>query len=222
MLSGDFSVLGLCHIVGLHKDRSLTNRLSNFLPFFRVCIKDTDSSMWIKRPHWTTMHGQPYIKTLIAAHLVQILVVTTSLSLVGSRTPGIGHLDWGSSMLSTNFCPIFPRRVVILYLPIYGWVFNLIFLMRWEKFALLSARQCCIFKSKCDTPCDQWRLLWRDINSVYLACVLANEELSGIGKLMRFYPEPGRSKFVDGKFRRNYTVACPRKPDHILHHWRYT
>jgi len=59
-----------------------------------------------------------------------------------------------------------------------------------------------------------------NMKSVYLACGLANEELHGIGKLMRFYPEPGRSKFVEdfGKFLRNYTVSCPRKPDHILHH----
>jgi len=68
--------------------------------------------------------------------------------------------------------------------------------MRWEKFALFSAHQGYVFKSKCDAPCDQWHLLWRGINSVYLACGLANEELFGNGKLMRFYPEPGRSKFV--------------------------
>jgi hypothetical protein len=37
--------------------------------------------------------GARRLKTLIAVHLVQILVVTVSLSLVGSRTPGIGHLD---------------------------------------------------------------------------------------------------------------------------------
>jgi hypothetical protein len=64
MLSGNFSVLGLCHIVGLHKGRSLTNRLNNFL--FLECA----------------------LKTLMAVHLVHILVVTSSLSLVGSRMPG--------------------------------------------------------------------------------------------------------------------------------------
>jgi purine-cytosine permease-like protein len=68
MLSGNFSVL--CHIVGLHKGRSLTNRLSNFLPFLGCALK-----------------------TLTAVHLVQILVVATRFSLVGSQTPGTGRLS---------------------------------------------------------------------------------------------------------------------------------
>jgi hypothetical protein len=38
MLSGNFGVLGLCHIVGLNKGRSLTNRLKTSFPFLGCAL----------------------------------------------------------------------------------------------------------------------------------------------------------------------------------------